>query len=217
MDEGKRKRTIVYAVIGIAVLLVAVGGATYAYFVASGYANRTSSVSVTTRAVDAISCSSNNLSMTLTGSDMKQSTGTAAGAAVKTVTSTISCSATKAANDASTDKCTMNVKYTPTTVFTHSSNNTNSTRELTLSASATGTNATLANNSMSETDMSTYSTANTAYNLINGLSWSFTTNSTVTITFTAKMYNFNFNQSDLAGKTLAAGSLATANMTCAYQ
>ena len=217
MDDNTKRKTIIYTLISIFILLAVVVGATYAYFIASGYANRTSGVNVITRPVDSISCTNTALSITVAASDMKQANGTAAGAVAKTATSTITCTATKGSNDSSTDKCTMNVKYTPTKVFTRSANNTSSKKELTLSVSAAGTNATLANNTMSETDMTTYSTASTAYNLINGLSWQFTANSTLTITFTAKMYNYNFDQSDLAGKTLATGSLATTNMSCAYQ
>ena len=212
-----KKRIAIYSIISIAVLLVAVAGATYAYFIASGYANKTSALTVSTRAVDSISCTNAALSMTLNGHEMRSGAGTAAGAVAKTTSGTITCTATKGASDASTDKCTMNVKYTPSTVFVKSTGNSSSVKELGLSVSAAGTNATLANNTLSEVDMTTYSTASTAYNLLNGLSWSFSANSVLTITYTVKAYNYNFDQSSIAGKTVAAGSVATTNMSCAYQ
>ncbi len=218
MNEENKRRTMILTLVAIAILLVAVVGATYAYFRASGYATKTSTVNVTTRAVDSIACTSNNLSMVVEGDDMSATAGTAAGALAKSSTSTITCTATKATNDASTDKCTMNVTYTPSTAFAHSANCTGNctTKELTLSVSAAASTGTTANNTLSEKDMSTY-TGTSTYNVINGLTWSFTANSVLTITFTEKMYNYNFDQSDLAGKTIAAGTLATASMSCAYQ
>ena len=215
MDEGKKRKTMVFTIIAIAILLVAVGGATYAYFVASGYANRSSTVTVTTRAVDSISCTNAALSMTVNGSQMKTSSGTSAGVVAATSSGTLSCTATKGASDTSTDKCTLNVTYKPTNVFSHSASGAGK-NELSLSVSAAASSGTLSNNTMSETDLSTYSSNSTTYNLINGLSWSFTANSVLTITYTTKMYNYNFDQSALAGKTYS-GTMATTNMTCAYQ
>ena len=204
----KKNKKLIYIIIAISFIAVSAIGATYAYFLASGYSNKTSTVSVTADALDEVSCTATDLSMTVTGSDMKQGSSSATGTVAKTNTGTITCTSTKHTTGAT--KCTMDIIYTPTNTFTKSSNNTANNLELTLSGAGTTTSGVISKPLYVEKDMSKLTTTTT---IIDDLEWIFDSNDTLTYTMTSKFYNYNYNQNDLAGKTYN-GTISATNITC---
>ena len=204
----KKNKKLIYLIIAISFIAISAIGATYAYFLASGYSNKTSTVSVAADALDEVSCTAADLSMTVTGANMKQGSSSAYGTVGKTNSSNITCTSTKHTTGAT--KCTMDIKYTPTNVFTKSSNNTSNKKELTLSGIGTTTSGTTSKPTYYETDLSTLTSATT---IIDDLEWIFDGNDTLTYTMTSKFYNYDFNQNDLAGKTYS-GTISVENITC---
>ena len=215
----ERKNTVLLTVIAVATLLVAVVGATFAYFTASGGSTENSTVNVTTESVDAVSCTANNVSLVVSANDMTVAAGTTNGTAITPLSSSsatdavgeITCTSTK--NSSSATTCTYDIVYTPTVAFeSYSGNNSQSKKELTLTGSSTTTAGTIAQGktAYAETDMYTLQSETT---LISSGSWTFSSAGSMTYTFTPTFYNYDFDQSSLAG-TSWGGTISVDNLSC---
>jgi predicted ribosomally synthesized peptide with SipW-like signal peptide len=206
----ERKNTVLLTVIAVATLLVAVVGATFAYFTATSSGPNTSNLTVTTKSVDTISSSATDLTLDVNLTDMLQANGTEAGVP-KTSTSSVTINAVKG-TDTSETECTYDVTYEPKYIkpVPYSVANTTSKKELTLSASAAATVGTPSVSTIAETDLHTISAKTT---LLTGAKYTTNASGTLTWTFTASFYNYNFDQTDLAGKTYG-GTIAIENLKC---
>lgn len=209
----ERKNTVLLTVVAVATLLVAVVGATFAYFTATGNVNAQSTVNVTTSAVDSVAGGATDCSLAVTGADMRQSDGTAAGVPVTSTDCTVSIVGTKDTNNATATTCTYDITYTPTSALTiRGAGNTENKKELSLvgSAAADKTSATLTTKAYAETDLYNVSSKT---NLVTGAKFTFSETTTATWTFNTKFYNYNFDQNALADKTFG-GTIAIENITC---
>ena len=219
--KDKKKKNIIILISAIAILLVAVVGATFAYFTASGGSTENSLVNVTTENVDAVSCTSSDVSLIVKAEDMGVSSGTSGGTAINPSNSTsnedsngtITCTAVK--NSGSPTTCTYDIVYTPAqgkAFTTYSAANTGSLQELTLQGSSSTTTGTIASGktSYAETDMYTMQSQTT---LISSGSWSFSAAGSMTYTFTPTFYNYDFEQKDLADSSWG-GTISVANLSC---
>jgi hypothetical protein len=210
----ERKNTILLTVIAVATLLVAVVGATFAYFVASGSVNSTSIVNVTTSTIDTVSGGSTPCELNVTGADMRQSDGTAEGVA-KSATCTLDIVGTKDPNNSIATTCTYDITYTPRTpdAVIRSEANSSGVKELSLAGSAAVSpsgNGSLVTSNYAETDLYTLQSKTT---IVNDATFTFTDTATAQWTFTVRMYNYNFNQNDLANKSFG-GTLTIENVVC---
>ena len=114
--EGERKsNTAMLTVIAIATLLVAVVGATFAYFSASTTNTGNVTVEATTKAADVFSATGNGaVAITVNASDMQSANGSDSYAAYVTGTSTPKLVISLDAGSGSAT-CTYNLTYTPST------------------------------------------------------------------------------------------------------
>jgi hypothetical protein len=208
------KKPIMFTVIAVAVVLVAVVGATFAYFVASGSVNSSSIANITTASLDSVSGGSTSCTMNVLASDMREVAGTAAGVP-KTTDCTVSINAVKNATNTEPTTCTYDITYTPTDALTDKSEGavTNSKAELTLKGSAAlsvPANGSLNPATYNESDLYNVTTKTT---LVSGATFTFTDSTNVTWTFTPSFYNYNFNQNVLADQTFG-GTIAIENVVC---
>ncbi len=209
----ERKNTMLLTVVAVATLLVAVVGATFAYFTATGNVNAQSTVNVTTSAVDSVAGGATDCSLAVTGADMRQSDGTSEGVPVTSNDCTVSIVGTKDANNATATTCTYDITYTPTQALTiRGAGNSDNKKELSLvgSASTNKTTATLTTKTYAETDL--YNVSGKT-NLVTGATFTFSETTTATWTFNTKFYNYNFDKNALADKTFG-GTIAIENITC---
>ena len=113
----ERKNTVLLTVIAVATLLVAVIGATFAYFTATAGGSGTTPVSVTTSSVGATSFTNTSIVLTVQQSDMNQADGKSdhskytdkEGAAATSFTKTV-----PKATTAQKATCSVKITYTPT-------------------------------------------------------------------------------------------------------
>ena len=219
--KDKKKKSIVLIIAAVAILLVAVVGATFAYFTASGGTTQNSLFNTTTESVDAVSCTSADVSLIVKAEDMAVSAGTAGGTAINPSNSTsnedsngtITCTAQK--NSSSPTICTYDLVYTPAqgkAFTTYSAENDYSNPELTLQGSSSTTTGTIASGktAYAETDMYTMQSQTT---LIRSGSWTFSAAGSMTYTFTPTFYNYNFEQKDLANSSWG-GTISVINLSC---
>ena len=230
----EKKNTVLLTVIAVATLLVAVIGATFAYFTATGSINAQSKVDVTTSTVDSVSGGATSCTLAVTGSDMRQQDGTPDGnAKAQTSDCTLTINGNKDAGNTQATKCTYDIVYTPTAEGTEatggktystiprSAANTENKKELSIAGKAAvaalgegvtleGDDVVLENNTYAETDMYTLNSQKT---IVEKATYTFKKSSSVTWTFTIKMYNYDFDQNDFANKTFG-GTLAIENISC---
>ena len=219
--EGERKgNTAMLTVIAIATLLVAVVGATFAYFSASTSGNAANvTVSAETKAADVFSSvGTPNVSLTVTAAQMQKSAGkddhtVVANSANADGNVTVSLTA-----GSGTATCTYDVIYTPGLAFT--------TSEAVLAKEALTNKKELVldgDSSINANDFSDISLAGlegTPITLKSGATISDTAESgdtqtatTETWTFTAKFYNLGTDQSDNADSTFS-GNITIQNVSC---
>ncbi len=108
-----KKNTLLLTVIAIATLLVAVVGATFAYFTASSGASELSNVSVQTRSVDVTSTTATDVTMVVQLSDMVEGNGANDYSAYKNDTSATIKLDNSVGAAGGTRTCSYNVVYTP--------------------------------------------------------------------------------------------------------
>lgn len=221
----ERKNTVLLTVVAVATLLVAVVGATFAYFTATGTINAQSTVNVTTSTVDSVSGGATSCSLAVTGSDMRQADGTPDGnAKAQTSDCTLYITGNKSESNTTATTCTYDIVYTPaavdeTSTYTvpRSAANTENKKELTIAGSAatsgdslTDGDAVLTTDSYDEHDMYDLTSETT---IVSGATYTFKKSSKATWTFTIKMYNYDFDQNDFANKSFG-GTLAVKNIVC---
>ncbi len=222
----ERKNTILLTVIAVATLLVAVAGATFAYFTAQNSVEATSTVEVQTSGVSSVTSTATNCSLTIEGTDMLEADANNDGSVYKEATCEIAITGTHPANSSSSEVCTYSMSYTPTTPLTYKSTGATSANkaEVTLSGSASTDEPTYSSlggtTTLSPIDLYDKSTSQTIVS--NG---TFTyggptpganvenTVSTATWSFSLKFYNYEFDQNILAGKTFG-GTIQVDSFNC---
>lgn len=209
----EKKNTMLLTVVAVATLLVAVVGATFAYFTATGNVQASSNATVTTSAVDSVAGGATDCTLAVTGADMRKDDGTAEGVAKTSDACTLKITGTKDANNTQATKCTYDITYTPTNALTiRGAGNEKSVKELSLvgSAATDKETATLTTKAYAETDLYNVTAKTT---LVTGATFTFSETTTATWTFNTKFYNYNFDQNALADKTFG-GTLAIENISC---
>ncbi len=217
----ERKNTLLLTVIAVATLLVAVVGATFAYFTASTSGGTASDVQVTTRSIDIVSTTATDLILDVTANDMLLANGTEEGVA-KTGSSTLTMS-TETGSSGGTSVCTYDLVYTVSNEFTNSSTNTTNKIEFSLTG-ATSTASTVGSPtltssvpSFSEVDMNGHADAEKV-TLVDNATFTVDGGSNATAgnliwTITASFKNYNFDQTELAGNVYG-GSVNFENISC---
>src|SRR5574344_1462561 len=113
----ERKNTVLLTVIAVATLLVAVIGATFAYFTATAGGSGTTPVSVTTSSVGATSFTNTSIVLTVQQSDMNQADGKSDHSKYTDKEGAAATSFTKTVPKATTTQkatCSVKITYTPT-------------------------------------------------------------------------------------------------------
>lgn len=218
----ERKNTTLLTVIAIATLLVAVVGATFAYFTATASDGTSTMVTVTTQSINSTSATAGTIYLPVALSDMLE--GSAGENVVANSASHTMTFSSTAGKDTESYACTYDLVYTPGVVFVKSAKNatedngSGSLNELTLTIEANiegtgeitttgtlGSNLTSdGSNGISEFDLSLMTKETT---LISGIVFTIEgnensdTTSTISYTTTATFYNQNYDQNDLAGTT----------------
>ncbi len=211
----ERKQTLLLTVIAVATLLVAVVGATFAFFTASGTGSADSEVTVTTSSIDTVNTTASNLTLQVGLTDMLLANGRDDYSARKQATSTITMSA-GTGTGGGTNTCTYDLSYTPNSGqdFTQSAANTGGLNELTISAVATNPGSGVSSdNAVTEFSLDGITTEQT---LIDGGTFAVSgvsNTDVLTWTFTVTFYNLAVDQSDNAGATFG-GTLSFKNVTC---
>lgn len=220
----ERKNTILLTVIAVATLLVAVVGATFAYFTATSDVTATSTVEVTTSAASSVTSTATNCTLNVQGTDMLVANGTAAGAVAKSTTCTIAITGTHPQSSTTNEVCTYNLKYTPTSALTDKSADalTGNKIEVRLSGTvaddsdyaSTGGSTSFSNFDLYNVETATNLLANSSTFTYGGpTSANADTVSTATWTFTLEFLNYNFDQNLLAGKQFG-GSISVDSFNC---
>lgn len=143
----EKRNTMLLTVVAIATLLVAVVGATFAYFTATGNTTASSEVTVTTSSHDSTTATGGQVSLTVTATDMQESNGSNSNppAIGESNTPGHVTLATSVGSGGGTSICTYNIIYTPNSngAFTYSALNTTPYPELVIRLKAEATNATI--------------------------------------------------------------------------
>ena len=209
----ERKNTLLLTVIAVATLLVAVIGATFAYFTATASGTASSQVTVTTKSIDTVNTTASAIDMTINLTDMLQANGKSDYTVFKSATGTLAITA-GTGTGGGTNTCTYDLTYDPTTPFSYATGNAGSLKELTLTGAAAKAGTGVSSiNTVDEKDLAGVSTKTTLVDdgtfAISGVS----ATDTLTWTFTAKFYNLGVDQTSNAGHTFG-GTLAFENVTC---
>ena len=211
--EKRSNNTIMLTVIAIATLLVAVVGATFAYFSANtaGNAGKTT-VEVNTAAAADLFLTEGNSTITLdvTADKMQQAVGKN-DYSVKITNDTDATIAVKLTAGSSKATCTYDLTYTPTTEFKSDSDAVAaSLKEFTLAGTST------AGNNFEEKDLNGVNAATVlgSYSISDTYDAAAADEATVdTWTFTANFYNLAVDQGDNIGKTFG-GTVTVTNVQC---
>ena len=211
----ERKNTMLLTVIAVATLLVAVVGATFAYFTATSKGENSTEIKVTTDSLNSTTSTATGINMTITLEQMKEvNKGQVySDAAVLTMASSVG-------TGGGTYACTYDLTYDPNWggfAGTDKAINTGNETEFTLMGTAAATaGGTLVTDNFAELDLKGITAKET---LVDGATFTIvgtkgtTTESTLTWTVTAKFYNRDFDQNDLASSTFG-GTLAFENVNC---
>lgn len=222
--ERDRKNTLVLTVVSIATLLVAVVGATFAYFTATVGGEAQNVVTVTTSSTSStFTAYSTPLTLDVTIEDMLENDGNDDYSIYKSSESTASIEAKKVAGG--TAVCTYDLIYTPEEegYFNYSDGNVsvNKLKELTISGTAkiSGDNASEATTtatSFAETDLAGITSQTT---LVSNASFTLDAigdiekTATLTWSFDARFYNLGIDQNSNADKTFG-GIIGFDNLDC---
>ncbi len=211
-----KKNTLLLTVIAVATLLVAVVGATFAYFTASSGTNEASEVNVQTRSVDVTSTTATDVTMVVQLSDMVQGNGANDHSVYKNNTDATIQLENSVGAAGGTRTCSYNIVYTPRAdgvYVTTPEAVTNSLREFTIQATAnvvgSGTSSVT---TIPEYDLGTISTATPTNLNATPITFAVTgavdgnESSSITWTFDVRYYNLAIDQTVNAGKTFG-GSL----------
>ena len=202
----EKKNTISYTVIAIIVLLVAVIGATFAYFQAQIGAGATANVTVTTQTTDSLAFNAANITV---GPVTQANFGSGAGNKSQSGSASV---VLTASNTGSSTYCYTAGLSVTSNDFVYTVNN--STPELTVTASKNGTNV------ISNYDITTLTTGTVSFpTALNGSTTKHTITATpsstttdswlVTVTF----INLNSDQQANTGKTFS-GNVVFTKVTC---
>ena len=215
MEKENKSNTVLLTIIAIATLLVAVVGATFAYFSASSSSNTNVTVRAETRAADIFtSTGSPTINLSVTGAQMQQTDGNddhtvIASSADADGIVTVSLNA---ASEYAT--CSYDVLYTPTTAFVTSSGVANK-EELTNKKEFVifGNSSNDANDFE---DVDATGSANIPITLKAGATISDSSDGVTTEEtwlFTAKFYNLGTDQSSNANSSFG-GTITISNVNC---
>ena len=212
MEGEKRGSTAMLTVIAIATLLVAVVGATFAYFSANTESNNGNvTVSATTASAADIFQSSGNGEITLeiTADKMQEDVGSNDYSVIAdTATNNSVVVSLEAGSSVAT--CTYDVIYTPSTAFTPSAQAASSSlREFDISGDSSINANDFANVDCSGSAAVTLKTGATISDTYESTSVA----TTDTWTFTANFYNLGVSQNDNINKSFG-GVISIANVVC---
>ena len=209
--EGKKSNTTMLTVIAIATLLVAVVGATFAYFTASETNTGNVTVTAETKAADVFSATGNGtVSLTVNASDMQQTAGRDDYQAKVTGSNQTALVISLNAGSGNAT-CTYNLTYTPSTgenldTYTKSAHaTTNSLNEFTVSGTDNTQSVTEKN-----LDGTVVLNGNTKLSITDAAGGNATTQNW---TFTTNFYNLAGDQSALADKTFE-GVISVTDVVC---
>ena len=215
----EKRNTVLLTVIAIATLLVAVVGATFAYFTASEIEMGKSVVTVETSSVDQTTAEGTNVSLNIGMLNMNQLDGKNDYTAYKDSDDpgTIKIS-TQLGSSGGKTTCTYDLVYTPTTGgdYKKSVANTGNLKELTIitEATATGTGSSVQGSSSKETDLTgkpTVTTLVTGAKLI--VQGGAGTKGDANWVITPRYYNLGVDQTDNAQKSFG-GTVSVVNLSC---
>ncbi len=213
----ERKNTLLLTVIAVATLLVAVVGATFAYFTATSNEGGRSRLTVNTNSVDQTTATGTDVALTINQSDMNLLDGKNDYTAYKENNAGRAGLETTVGNGGGINTCTYDLIYTPDAdpsgVYTKSATNLADLKEFTVLVSATSSNGTITKETQTEIDL----TGQTGIvNLVTGatlvVSGANETGS-VTWTITPRYYNLEIDQTENAGKTFG-GIVSLTNLSC---
>jgi predicted ribosomally synthesized peptide with SipW-like signal peptide len=220
----ERKNTVLLTVIAVATLLVAVIGATFAYFTATVSGTAQNTVQVTTSSIDTVNTTAAALALNVTLQDMLKGDGNSDFSVSKSSTAQLTITASTGTGGG-TNTCTYDLFYEPhadnhndvggyTTPFTYATGNTGSLKELTLTGAAVKGGAGVASTTtFAEKDLANISAKT---KLVTGATFAITgvsASDTLTWTITAKYYNLGVDQTSNAGKTFG-GNFGFENVSC---
>lgn len=200
----ERKNSILLTVIAIATLLVAVVGATFAYFTANVTNTAKVTSSVTTKARDVFNATGSGTMSITVNNDKMQTTNTGAVAATATNNS-MTISLTAGSGKATCSYKLKLTKDTSSTAYTRTSTLATGVKEFTISGKDNSTTA----QTFNETEVSdnlilgTFSISDTSATGAATQTWTFTTN----------FYNQNVDQNNLAGSTFSY-SVQVVDVSC---
>ncbi len=206
----EKKNTLLLTIIAVATLLVAVVGATFAYFTATGSGSEASNVQVQTSSIDSISSAADHIALTVTLADMLEDNGDNDNPPFVNAFGDIRVTVDSSA-DSATRTCTYDVVYTPTDVFTNTVANTSNLNELTIQGTST-VGGSPTGDAIAERSLSGL---NAATNLASDLTFTYSGGAETILDwdFEIRFYNLAINQSELAGDTFG-GALTVENLVC---
>ncbi len=212
----ERKNTLLLTVIAVATLLVAVVGATFAYFTATGADNAESAITTKTTSIDTVNTSATPVNMEVTLQDMLEDDKDLGEYKSADATLTIEAGT---GTGGGTNTCTYDIVYTPVNQqgFVNSSTNASNALEYTIQGTSSSSNATavITGGTFAETSLHNI-TDTTPITLVNDATYAVSgieQSGILTWTVQVRFYNQPFDQTENAGKTYGA-MLSFENVAC---
>ena len=216
MEGEKKNNTAMLTVIAIATLLVAVIGATFAYFTATeDYANASVKVTATTAAPDIFQATgSANIGVTVNASDMQNPGDNAYSKFVSSPNSNNTLTISLAAGSG-TATCRYNLVYTPAAADANANPKIDAYERSEFSTNGPYNEYTIqgGDGTQSIAEQNLVGTGSLTLNGNTKLSISTSSSTTQTWTFTAKFYNLNGDQNSLANKHFE-GTVTVQDVEC---
>ncbi len=210
------KNTMLLTVIAIATLLVAVVGATFAYFTSTQIDSGRSVLTVQTHSVDQITANGTNVTLTVNQEDMLKENAKndySAHTPDPEVIGDVSISTTLG-SAGGVNTCTFDLIYTPTVIYVKSEDNTSNLKEFVVIVEGSATDGVLQGGEQAEIDLTG---ANSITQLATGVKLIVTgeedKTGTATFTIIPRYYNLDLNQSENQGKTFG-GNVTITNLEC---
>lgn len=219
----EKRNTMLLTVVAIATLLVAVVGATFAYFTATGTLEGSSDVEVVTSSHDTTTATGTNVSLLVTAAMMQEDDGNNNQLVFHTApTAGLVTLATSVGSGGGTSVCTYDLVYTPSVgaVFNVSSNNNAGSggpyKELTLLYKATTQDYAQIPEGYTNDAEQNLAGISTATNLVSNTTLTVSganKQGSVTWNIRPRFYNLGINQDSVSGKTFG-GTVSIENLSC---
>ena len=218
----EKRNTMLLTVVAIATLLVAVVGATFAYFTAMGDTSGRSDVRVITSSHDNTVATGGDVTLTVTAADMTKLAGTSGGTPVGATKDPGSVKLTTTlGSGGGTSVCTYDLVYTPIAngEFTNSTANTSNKPEfvLRIQATAAGANTSISSGYATEEDKDVAGyTSSSPLTLVSNATLTVTgvsSEGSVTWSIRPIIYNYDFIQDPIADD-LYGGAVSFENVNC---